>query len=181
MRFWDANAIVPLIVNEQRSADMRALLNSDGDQVVRWGTRPECVSARAQGQRASHQPHGRGTGPRRAVPPEHELERGAAERQTTGTGRKFPGCLPPEGCRRASTGRCLRVVRRADTGPGVRMPRSSTRQRCGFRRLRASALIVDHIRDRNLVPLGRRPTCTGRYLYVGAQDVVLTIMHLTVR
>ena len=48
MRFWDANAVVPLIVNEQRSADMRALLNSDGDQVVWWGTRPECVSALAR-------------------------------------------------------------------------------------------------------------------------------------
>jgi predicted nucleic acid-binding protein len=45
LRFWDANAVVPLTVNEGRSADMRALLTSDPDQVVWWGTRTECISA----------------------------------------------------------------------------------------------------------------------------------------
>lgn len=48
MKFWDANAVVPLTVNEDRSADMRVLLSSDGDQVVWWGTRPECISALAR-------------------------------------------------------------------------------------------------------------------------------------
>lgn len=45
MRFWDANSIVPLAVNEERSEDMRRLLTEDVEQVVWWGTRTECVSA----------------------------------------------------------------------------------------------------------------------------------------
>ncbi len=48
MRFWDANAVVPLTVNEERSADMRTLLRSDSELVVWWGTRPECISALAR-------------------------------------------------------------------------------------------------------------------------------------
>ncbi len=48
MRFWDANTVVPLTVNEERSAEMRDLLSSDGDQVVWWGTRTECISALAR-------------------------------------------------------------------------------------------------------------------------------------
>lgn len=51
MRFWDANTIVPLTVNEERSAQMRALLSSDDDQVVWWGTRTECISALARKER----------------------------------------------------------------------------------------------------------------------------------
>lgn len=45
MRFWDANSVVPLTVSEDRSGDMRRLLTEDGDQIVWWGTRTECVSA----------------------------------------------------------------------------------------------------------------------------------------
>lgn len=48
MRFWDANAIVPLAVNESRSGDMRRLLVEDGDQITWWGTRTECISALAR-------------------------------------------------------------------------------------------------------------------------------------
>ena len=48
MRFWDANAVVPLTVNETRSGDMRRLLMEDGDQITWWGTRTECVSALAR-------------------------------------------------------------------------------------------------------------------------------------
>ena len=48
LRFWDANAIVPLKVNESRSGDMRRLLVEDGDQITWWGTQTECVSAFAR-------------------------------------------------------------------------------------------------------------------------------------
>ena len=47
MRFWDANAIVPLTVNESRSGDMRRLLVEDEGQITWWGTRTECISALA--------------------------------------------------------------------------------------------------------------------------------------
>lgn len=34
LRFWDANAVVPLTVNESRSGDMRRLLVEDGEQIT---------------------------------------------------------------------------------------------------------------------------------------------------
>lgn len=51
MRFWDASAIVPLLVSEDRTPDALALLRSDPDQVVWWNTRIECVSALAKASR----------------------------------------------------------------------------------------------------------------------------------
>lgn len=48
LRFWDANAVVPLTVNESRPDDMRRLLVEDGGQISWWGTRTECVSALAR-------------------------------------------------------------------------------------------------------------------------------------
>lgn len=44
---------MPLTVNEVRSADMRTLMRTDSDQVVWWGTRPECISALARKGRDS--------------------------------------------------------------------------------------------------------------------------------
>jgi predicted nucleic acid-binding protein len=45
---------VPLNVNEERSADMRALLTSDPDQIVWWGTQTECTRrCRARPEKAS--------------------------------------------------------------------------------------------------------------------------------
>lgn len=51
MRFWDASAIVPLLVSEDRTPDVMALLRSDPAQVVWWNTRIECVSALAKASR----------------------------------------------------------------------------------------------------------------------------------
>ena len=48
LRFWDANAVVPLTVNESRSGDIRRLLVEDEDQITWWGTRTECISALAR-------------------------------------------------------------------------------------------------------------------------------------
>ena len=45
MRFWDSSAIIPLLVQEPRSAAMRALLRADQAMVVWWGSRVECASA----------------------------------------------------------------------------------------------------------------------------------------
>lgn len=45
MRFWDASAIVPLIVNEFRSPAVRSLYQNDAGLEVWWGSSVECVSA----------------------------------------------------------------------------------------------------------------------------------------
>ncbi len=45
MRFWDASAIVPLIVEEPASKACRHLLRSDGEQLVWFLTSVEIISA----------------------------------------------------------------------------------------------------------------------------------------
>jgi predicted nucleic acid-binding protein len=53
MRYWDASAIVPLLVEEPRTADARAALGEDAGIVTWWGTRIECMSAIARLERAA--------------------------------------------------------------------------------------------------------------------------------
>ncbi len=45
MRFWDASAIVPLLVEEASSPACSALVREDARVVVWWGTIVECTSA----------------------------------------------------------------------------------------------------------------------------------------
>lgn len=53
MRFWDASAVVPLLLDEAaRSTTMRAELVENPELVVWWGTPVECVSAVARRERA---------------------------------------------------------------------------------------------------------------------------------
>lgn len=51
MRFWDASAIVPLLIDERRSASVENEYRRDPDFVVWWGTDVECVSALARRER----------------------------------------------------------------------------------------------------------------------------------
>ncbi|MEI7742134.1 MAG: type II toxin-antitoxin system VapC family toxin [Chloroflexota bacterium] len=51
MRFWDASAIVPLLVDEPTSAAVLRTLAGDPDIVAWWGTETECVSAVARLER----------------------------------------------------------------------------------------------------------------------------------
>ena len=44
MRFWDASAIVPLVLSEPRSKGLGEVLRDDAEMVVWWGSRVECVS-----------------------------------------------------------------------------------------------------------------------------------------
>ena len=44
MRFWDASAIVPLLLPESSSARMTASYRDDDSVVVWWGTEVECTS-----------------------------------------------------------------------------------------------------------------------------------------
>lgn len=45
MTFWDASALVPLVVSQGRTADMQMLFGRDSDMFVWWAAPVECVSA----------------------------------------------------------------------------------------------------------------------------------------
>lgn len=51
MRFWDASAIVPLLVQERRREAMLSLLAQDDVILVWWATPVECTSAIARRER----------------------------------------------------------------------------------------------------------------------------------
>jgi predicted nucleic acid-binding protein len=51
MRFWDSSAIIPLCLQESRTAVMKGLLDTDEDMVVWWAIRVECLSALMRRQR----------------------------------------------------------------------------------------------------------------------------------
>lgn len=53
MRFWDASAIVPLLVQESTTGRMQALAERDPDMLVWWGSQVECVSALSRFERAA--------------------------------------------------------------------------------------------------------------------------------
>jgi predicted nucleic acid-binding protein len=52
MRFWDASAIVPLLIAEAATPRMQALASDDPTMLVWWGSGIECVSALARAERA---------------------------------------------------------------------------------------------------------------------------------
>ncbi len=51
MKFWDASAIVPLLVSEPTSSRLLDLLEEDPVVVVWWGAPVECASAIARRER----------------------------------------------------------------------------------------------------------------------------------
>ena len=51
MKFWDASAIVPLLIAEASTRRLQALAASDPDILVWWGSQVECVSALARLER----------------------------------------------------------------------------------------------------------------------------------
>lgn len=53
MRFWDASAIVPLLVAEAMTQRMQALARQDPEMLVWWGSDVECMSALARLERAA--------------------------------------------------------------------------------------------------------------------------------
>jgi predicted nucleic acid-binding protein len=52
MRFWDTSAIVPLLVDEPTSPDVRAMIAVDRAMTVWWATPVECTSAIARRERS---------------------------------------------------------------------------------------------------------------------------------
>ena len=51
MRFWDASAIVPLLMAEPRTRSLQALARADPEMLVWWATEVECASAIARLER----------------------------------------------------------------------------------------------------------------------------------
>lgn len=51
MRFWDASAVVPLLVAEAPTRGLLAMLEQDPLMLVWWGTPVECTSAVARRER----------------------------------------------------------------------------------------------------------------------------------
>jgi uncharacterized protein len=53
VKFWDASAIMPLLVAETTTRSVQALASRDSDMLVWWGSQAECASALARLERAS--------------------------------------------------------------------------------------------------------------------------------
>ncbi len=53
MKFWDASAIVPLLVVEDTTPSLQALARGDSDMLAWWGSRVECASALARLERGA--------------------------------------------------------------------------------------------------------------------------------
>lgn len=51
MRYWDASAVVPLLVRETVTTELTELLRHDPTVITWWGTEIECVSALARLER----------------------------------------------------------------------------------------------------------------------------------
>ena len=51
MKFWDASAIVPLLIAEAATRRLQALAAGDPDLLVWWGSQVECLSALARLER----------------------------------------------------------------------------------------------------------------------------------
>ena len=45
MKFWDASAVVPLLMTEPSTPSVQALAATDPAMLVWWATEVECVSA----------------------------------------------------------------------------------------------------------------------------------------
>lgn len=52
MIFWDSSAIVPLLLVQEGSRKLQAVLRKDNDIMVWWGTVVECMSAVARAERS---------------------------------------------------------------------------------------------------------------------------------
>jgi uncharacterized protein len=51
MKFWDASALVPLVIEESATGRMRRLAEDDGAMLVWWASEVECAAALARLER----------------------------------------------------------------------------------------------------------------------------------
>lgn len=54
MKYWDASAVVPLLVCQAKSGELLEILNKDPFMVTWWGTPVECLSALMRLVREGH-------------------------------------------------------------------------------------------------------------------------------
>lgn len=90
MRFWDASAVVPLLLRQGASAAARSLYRRDPDVVVWWGTAVEAESAISRLEREGRLAAGEGASARKRL---GELEAGWTEVQPTVGARRTAGRL----------------------------------------------------------------------------------------
>jgi predicted nucleic acid-binding protein len=45
VKFWDSSALIPLLIEETTTEQLRKILRADRDFAIWWGSRVECVSA----------------------------------------------------------------------------------------------------------------------------------------
>jgi len=57
VRFWDASAIIPLVVGESKTPVVEKLLADDREITAWWGTIVECASAVARRERSGEAMH----------------------------------------------------------------------------------------------------------------------------
>jgi uncharacterized protein len=53
VKFWDASAIVPLLIVEAETRQLQSLAARDPDILVWWGSQVECASALARAERTA--------------------------------------------------------------------------------------------------------------------------------
>jgi predicted nucleic acid-binding protein len=53
MRFWDSSALVPVLIDERHSPELRALSDDGRQTAAWWGTVVECASAIARRERSA--------------------------------------------------------------------------------------------------------------------------------
>jgi predicted nucleic acid-binding protein len=56
LRFWDASAVVPLLIQEAMSTRVEEFLTEDPEILVWWGTSTECASALSRARRSQRIP-----------------------------------------------------------------------------------------------------------------------------
>ena len=57
MRFWDASALVPLLIYESATPTVRTIFDEDSEVVCFWSAELECTSAIARHEREGIEPH----------------------------------------------------------------------------------------------------------------------------
>ena len=128
VRFWDASAVVPMLVAESTTTAMVSFATTDPEMLVWWATEVECASAVARLERDGALG---AAGCRRSVRPAAaacaQLARGRAWRRRSRGRRPVPPRAPAAGRRRAAVGGGLRRVRGATVVTDPHHPRRPPR------------------------------------------------------
>lgn len=92
MKFWDASAIVPLLMIEPTTGAIQALAAKDPAILVWWATEVECASALARLERDGALDESTATQAFERLRPCERVARGRSERLGSRSGRAVPAC-----------------------------------------------------------------------------------------